>query len=360
MGRVDDELITIGALARASGLTTSALRFYDDSGLLVPARTDAVTGYRYYTAAQRESAALIRRLRAIDMPLDTVAAVLSGDSTAAGRLLDGHVAELGRRAREAAEVAEAIKYRLGAAYAAHQVTLTGAVLAAAIGQVGPAAAPGAEFPVLAGIFLEVTAESVRLTATDRYRLTTRGLAAGRFLGDEWAVVVDAAELASAAEWLAHLDEVVLAWDGDAVALLGPDSERRFATMAQTFPDYRAMVTASAEISTRVVVERTALVDVIDVSDTGALRITTGDAGLTVSDLAGSARLLPATVRGPEIELWFDSAVLRAATTTAVGPDVMLDISAPDRPVVVRSATDGDLTTLAMPRRNPQTTKGNEC
>jgi hypothetical protein len=36
----------------------------------------------------------------------------------------------------------------------------------------------------------------------------------------------------------------------------------------------------------------------------------------------------------------------------VGPEIMLDISAPDQPVVVRSATDGDLTTLVMPTINP--------
>ncbi|MBL2815669.1 MerR family DNA-binding transcriptional regulator, partial [Klebsiella pneumoniae] len=40
---------TIGAVARATGLTASALRFYGDCGLLAPAVVDEVTGYRYYT-----------------------------------------------------------------------------------------------------------------------------------------------------------------------------------------------------------------------------------------------------------------------------------------------------------------------
>ncbi|HLS76065.1 MAG TPA: hypothetical protein VK083_04640, partial [Nocardia sp.] len=42
------------------------------------------------------------------------------------------------------------------------------------------------------------------------------------------------------------------------------------------------------------------------------------------------------------------AVLRPAVDSALGPDLMLDLATPDRPVVVRSATDGDLTVLVMP------------
>ncbi|MCL2535827.1 MAG: hypothetical protein FWE39_16840, partial [Nocardiaceae bacterium] len=58
--------------------------------------------------------------------------------------------------------------------------------------------------------------------------------------------------------------------------------------------------------------------------------------------------LSADITGPAVDVCFASGTLRAALTTAVGPDVLLDISRPDMPVVIRSATDGDLTTLTMP------------
>lgn len=48
----DSELMPIGDFARRSGLTSSALRFYADSGLLHPAEVDPASGYRYYTADQ--------------------------------------------------------------------------------------------------------------------------------------------------------------------------------------------------------------------------------------------------------------------------------------------------------------------
>ncbi|MGW0916640.1 hypothetical protein ACWD1Z_33680, partial [Streptomyces sp. NPDC002784] len=44
----------------------------------------------------------------------------------------------------------------------------------------------------------------------------------------------------------------------------------------------------------------------------------------------------------------DQALLAPALEASVGPDVLLEISAADRPVVVRSADQGSFTTLVMP------------
>lgn len=63
------ELLTIGAFARAAGLSAKALRLYDEQGLLRPAAVDAVTGYRFYAPEQFDRARLIARLRKVEMPL---------------------------------------------------------------------------------------------------------------------------------------------------------------------------------------------------------------------------------------------------------------------------------------------------
>jgi protein phosphatase len=62
-------LLTIGAFARATRLTPKALRLYDAEGLLRPAVTDPVTGYRRYAPEQLERARLVAWLRRIGMPL---------------------------------------------------------------------------------------------------------------------------------------------------------------------------------------------------------------------------------------------------------------------------------------------------
>lgn len=69
-------MLPIGEFSRATHLTVKALRHYDDVGLLEPARTDAASGYRYYSVSQIPAALLIRRFRDLDMPLDEVRRVL--------------------------------------------------------------------------------------------------------------------------------------------------------------------------------------------------------------------------------------------------------------------------------------------
>ncbi|MFI6772978.1 MerR family transcriptional regulator [Nocardia sp. NPDC050412] len=349
-----DGLITIGGLARACGLTASALRFYDDCGLLVPVRVDEVTGYRYYSDAQVDRGVMIRRLRGIGVPLDVVSEILNGDGTRAGRLLEDHVAELARRARNAAAVARVIKEEIGAG-----AVVSAAVLAAAIEQVRSAAALDREIPVLSGVLVESRADSVTLTATDRYRLSTRAMVPVR-PGGAWSVVVDAGELGGIGSWLRELDEVTVRALDDGLVVTGRGSERRCGTIDAAFPDYQAMLAGLGTVRTRVVAGRSALLAALEAGGAAPVGFAVDRSGLVVSCNGqlrpGSpgypellARLhIPAVVTGPGIELAFSPKTLRPALASAIGPEIMLDIAAANAPVIVRSATDGELTTLVMP------------
>jgi serine/threonine protein phosphatase PrpC/DNA-binding transcriptional MerR regulator len=68
MGTAEGDL-SIGELARRSGLSPKALRLYDGSDLLPPRHVDPATGYRRYGAEQVERARLIARLRGLGMGL---------------------------------------------------------------------------------------------------------------------------------------------------------------------------------------------------------------------------------------------------------------------------------------------------
>ncbi len=69
--------LSIGAFAQLTHLTRRALRHYHETGVLVPSSVDPATGYRRYTTEQVSSAHLVRRLRAIDMPLPAVREILA-------------------------------------------------------------------------------------------------------------------------------------------------------------------------------------------------------------------------------------------------------------------------------------------
>jgi MerR HTH family regulatory protein len=62
--------LSIGNLARATGLTVRALRHYQELGLLVPAGVDPATGYRAYGPEQLERAQEIARLRRLGLGFD--------------------------------------------------------------------------------------------------------------------------------------------------------------------------------------------------------------------------------------------------------------------------------------------------
>ncbi|MEV0681970.1 MerR family transcriptional regulator [Actinosynnema sp. NPDC050436] len=77
------ELLTIGEFARASRLSPKALRLYDELGLLVPARVDPGSGYRFYAPDQLERARLVAWLRRLGMPLARIRAVCERDRAGA-------------------------------------------------------------------------------------------------------------------------------------------------------------------------------------------------------------------------------------------------------------------------------------
>ena len=88
-------LLSIGDFAHLTHLSIRTLRRYHDSGLLVPARVDEATGYRWYAAAQIPSAQVIHRLRELDVPLADVQQVLAAtDPADRAELIAGHLRRL--------------------------------------------------------------------------------------------------------------------------------------------------------------------------------------------------------------------------------------------------------------------------
>jgi DNA-binding transcriptional MerR regulator/effector-binding domain-containing protein len=87
-------MLSIGRLARLSGLTVKALRHYDEVGVLRPAHVDEWTGYRWYERAQVREAVAVRRLRELRVPLDEVTVLVRSDDASLREALAVHRARL--------------------------------------------------------------------------------------------------------------------------------------------------------------------------------------------------------------------------------------------------------------------------
>jgi DNA-binding transcriptional MerR regulator len=101
-------LVNIGQFSRMTHLSVKALRHYHDTGVLVPAAIDPFTGYRSYDVAQVPAAQVIRRLRDLGMPLDSVRTVVAAaDVETRNREIAAHLTRMeDELARTQASVAE--------------------------------------------------------------------------------------------------------------------------------------------------------------------------------------------------------------------------------------------------------------
>ncbi|WP_160050350.1 MerR family transcriptional regulator [Nocardiopsis sp. FR4] len=92
-------MLPIGAFSQLTGLSAKTLRHYHAHGVLVPARVDGDTGFRWYTVDQVGRAERIAALRRTGLGLDDVRRVVD-DPGLAPEVLHRHTRDLERRRRE--------------------------------------------------------------------------------------------------------------------------------------------------------------------------------------------------------------------------------------------------------------------
>lgn len=91
-------------------LSVKTLRHYHDVGLLPPIEIDEATGYRYYARSQLPTAQVIRRLRALDMPVDEVRSILgTADPAARGKLIVAHLERLESQLKQTHEAVASLR-----------------------------------------------------------------------------------------------------------------------------------------------------------------------------------------------------------------------------------------------------------
>lgn len=153
-------MFAIGRLARESGLSISALRFYDTAGVFAPARVDPDTGYRWYHANQVADAQLIARLRRVGMPLREIAVVLErqGDARAVSAVLDPHLGRLENGLTDARRELDAVRSLVVTESVTRprtcRITMIGRDLAGALSAVRYAAGTDVATPMLGDVLFD--------------------------------------------------------------------------------------------------------------------------------------------------------------------------------------------------------------
>ncbi|MFG2051107.1 MerR family transcriptional regulator [Micromonospora sp. NPDC048935] len=351
---------SIGELARASGLTVSALRFYDSAGVLQPALVDPVTGYRWYTDEQITPARLVAGLRRIGMPVPEIAAAVRAEPAAVHLLLDAHLRRLADGLTDARREAARLRALVDPAEPATTTLLLSSTdLAAALDAVRFAVGVDPELPMLSGVLLDVEPDGVRLVATDRYRLAL-ARAAADVDGPPVRVFVPVT-LVDRLRPLLDATDAGPVW----LSVAGADLRVRVAGRTLTgtalpydFPDYRRLLRkavgerpAARRIPVDVATLRAALADpaapTVARDHDGTTRAVTV---LGVDD-EGGLRLLPAAdLASDTLRVGVDGGYLLDALNAAGAPQLVLELDGPIAPLAVRRPDDADTYSVLMPIR----------
>jgi DNA polymerase III sliding clamp (beta) subunit (PCNA family) len=223
-------------------------------------------------------------------------------------------------------------------------------LGRALDQVLPAVSRDDGQPMLGCVLIEGRGGSVRLVATDTYRLAVRDLAAE---GDPTATFTTLIEAVALRAWRSDLPaqgRMAVTVESDDLVVRGEGVELRRPRVTGPFPDYEAVL-APLHRGHEILVERRMLQVAFDhfARQGDAVLLSTGTGELTL--VRRDERLsVAARHDAPSLHVALDPTFAAEAVAAAVGPDLAIEIAEALQPVTFRSADDGTFTTLLMPVR----------
>jgi DNA polymerase-3 subunit beta len=238
-------------------------------------------------------------------------------------------------------------------------SLPAATLKEAINQVVFAAAPDDTRPVLAGVLVRLGGGSLTLAAADGFRLAVRvlGLADG---GPDLQMIVPAKTLSEVARLLPDdADEQVqisTTANGNQVYFAFARTEITSRLIEGQFPDYQRIIPPEARTKVKLKTTdflratRAAAVFARDNSNIVRLECTPApqDAELAVgsvlvkstsAEMGDNEGRLDATVEGDDTQIAFNGRYLRDSLEAIDSPDVLLQITGPSSPGIIKPASE---------------------
>ena len=235
-------------------------------------------------------------------------------------------------------------------------TLPADVFAEAISQVAIAAGRDDTLPMLTGIRVEISGDTVVLAATDRFRLAVRELTWSALASDvEAAVLVPAKTLSEAAKTGSDGADIRLSLgSGSGVGkegLLGISGNGKRSTtrlLDAEFPKFRQLLPAEhTSVATINVAELTEAIKLVAlVADRGAqVRMEFGDGMLRLSagadDVGRAEEDLPVDFAGEPLTIAFNPTYLTDGLASVHSERVSFGFTTPGKPALLRPAFDGD-------------------
>ncbi|MHB8490804.1 MAG: DNA polymerase III subunit beta [Solirubrobacteraceae bacterium] len=241
------------------------------------------------------------------------------------------------------------------------LTLPGATLTGAIGQVARAASRDETRPLLTGVLVTAQGRSLRLVATDSYRLAVREVPLDGELPDSFEATVPARALSEAGRLAQQgaAEEITVAVDGNQVVFKVGTTILTSRLLEGHFPDYRQLLPESPEhelqFATTELLDVVRRVSLVAQKNT-PLSLVLRDGEMTVSaktpEVGEASETIAADFHGEGFEIGFNPLYLRDGLESVEAPSATLKLVSPLRPGVIEAGglEGGSFTYLVMPVR----------
>lgn len=230
-------------------------------------------------------------------------------------------------------------------------TVTAEALSQAFGQVLFAASTGPGRPELAGVLVEHKDGSLRLVASDSYRMAIRDIVPEAATQEgHFRALIGTLHIFALQDRLALGGQCELSDGGSGgldVRLAGAEVLGLPGLRAE-FPDYESIL-LGLPAGRHCLVGRAGLIEAFGQANgsLATLRLVPGEVQVEVR---GDISAVPSDWAGPPVEVLLNAGFVIEALAAHVGPDVSIEVVEPLQPVTFRSADAGTFNVLVMPVR----------
>lgn len=214
-------------------------------------------------------------------------------------------------------------------------------------------------PHLTGVLVTATGTTLRMVATDSYRLSVKETTLEQQLGGDLEVNVPARTLQELSRIAASVEaaEITVTALENQVVFSAGDIVLSSRLVEGRFPNYQQLLPEAYEHELRV--DRSELLEVVRrvsllAQKNAPLRLAFADGQLEVSaqtpDIGEASESLPVPFKGEALAIGFNPEFFRDGLDSAETDEIVLKLISPLRPGLIQSGADGGFIYLVMPIR----------
>ncbi len=216
-------------------------------------------------------------------------------------------------------------------------------------------------PELNGVFFDFQINSLKLAATDSFRLSEKTISNNQFktqINKQLKTIIPLKTIQEVIRIIKENDDKILIYfDANQVLFKNNDLEIISRLISGDFPDYQAIIPESTE--TEIIINREQLINAVKLTSTFIDRLSEIKISIkektknievysTGQGVGENQYLIPAKIKGPSLEIVFNWRFLLDGLKNLNSEDVVIGLNGNNKPAVIKSPDDISYFYIIMP------------